>query len=120
MGFRLDPTTVLADSVLELERLAVEAGRGTVGTVGEIEVAPGLINAIAERVRFSLDVRGPDDDAFQGVAADIASFAGDAARRRGMTRRARPPSVPPATQLDGRVVGLSRRPLRRPASPSRR
>ncbi len=105
MGFRLDPTTVLADSVLELERLAVEAGRGTVGTVGEIEVAPGLINAIAERVRFSLDVRGPDDDAFQGVAADIASFAGDAARRRGMSAELVPRQSLPATQLDGRVVG---------------
>ena len=35
------PTTVLADCVLELERLAVEAGRGTVGTVGEIEGRPG-------------------------------------------------------------------------------
>ena len=43
---------------LELERLAREAGAGTVGTVGEIEVTPGLINAIAERVRFSLDIRG--------------------------------------------------------------
>ena len=105
MGFRLDPTTVLADSVLELERLAVEAGRGTVGTVGEIEVAPGLINAIAERVRFSLDVRGPDDDAFQGVAADIASFAGDAARRRGMSAELVPRQSLPATPLDGRVVG---------------
>ena len=65
MDLRLDPTTVLAESVLELERLAREAGQGTVGTVGEIEVEPGLINAIASGVRFSLDVRGPVDDALR-------------------------------------------------------
>ena len=47
MDFRLDPTLPLAETILELERLAREAGQGTVGTVGEIEVDPGLINAIA-------------------------------------------------------------------------
>ena len=41
MDLRLDPTTVLAETVLELERLATAAGQGTVGTVGEIEVDPG-------------------------------------------------------------------------------
>jgi hydantoinase/carbamoylase family amidase len=104
MGFRLDPTTVLAESILELERLALAAGRGTVGTVGEIEVAPGLINAIAERVRFSLDVRGPDDGTFQGVARDAVSFALDAAEGRGMSAEAVTRQTLPATPLDRHLV----------------
>src|SRR5204862_4780443 len=53
MDFRLDPTLPLAETIVELERVAREAGQGTVGTVGEIEVEPGIINAIAARVRFS-------------------------------------------------------------------
>jgi len=105
MDFRLDPTTVAAECVLELERLARAAGRGTVGTVGEIEVTPGLINAIAERIRFSLDVRGPDDAAFRGVAADTIAFAGAAAARRGMTATATERQTLAATPLDDRVVG---------------
>ena len=84
MDFRLDPTVPMAETILELERLAREAGKGTVGTVGEIEVEPGIINAIASRVRFSLDIRGPDDDAYRHVARDIAAFAEEAAHRRGM------------------------------------
>src|SRR6187397_502566 len=84
MDFRLDPTLVLADSVLELERLARAAGKGTVATVGEIEVTPGLINAIASRVRFSLDVRGVDEAAFRGVFTSVSAFAAEAASRRGM------------------------------------
>ena len=83
MGLRLDPTTVLAETVLELERLATEAGHGTVGTVGEIEVDPGLINAVAAEARFSLDVRGPEDERFHGVAGEIAAFAQTVAERRG-------------------------------------
>ncbi len=104
MDFRLDPGLPAAESILELERLARAAGKGTVGTVGEIEVHPSLINAIPERIRFSLDVRGVDEDAFSGVARDIAAFAQAAAERRGMTAEVRQRQTLPATPLDGRIV----------------
>src|SRR5262249_28880854 len=84
MDLRLDPTLVLAETALELERLAREAGRGTVGTIGEVEVDPGLINAIASRVRFSLDIRGPEDDAYRDVAGKITAAAVASAEARGM------------------------------------
>jgi hydantoinase/carbamoylase family amidase len=105
MDLRLDPVTVLAESALELERLARAAGGGTVGTVGEVEVDPGIINAIAAEVRFSLDIRGPDDERFRGVARDIAAFAGAAAERRGMTAEFAQRQTLPATRLDTRIVG---------------
>jgi hydantoinase/carbamoylase family amidase len=104
MGLRLDPTTVLAETVLELEQLATDAGRGTVGTVGEIEVDPGLINAIASRVRFSLDIRGPEDEAYRGVARAIAAFAEESAAARGMTAEVRERQTLAATPLDERIV----------------
>ncbi|HEU0337073.1 MAG TPA: hydantoinase/carbamoylase family amidase [Gaiellaceae bacterium] len=105
MDLRLDPVTVLAESALELERLARAAGGGTVGTVGEVEVDPGIINAIAAEVRFSLDIRGPDDERFQGVASEIAAFAAAAAERRGMTAEVAQRQTLPATRLDPRIVG---------------
>ncbi|HKP18442.1 MAG TPA: Zn-dependent hydrolase [Gaiellaceae bacterium] len=104
MDLRLDPTLPLAETIAELERLARAAGQGTVGTVGEIEVDPGIINAIAARVRFSLDIRGPVDDAYRGVARDIAAFAEEAARRRGMTAEYRERQTLPATPMDDRIV----------------
>lgn len=104
MEFRLDPTTVLAECVLELERLAREAGGGTVATVGEIEVTPGLINAIAERVRFSLDIRGPDESLFRGVAREIGEVAARAAAARGMRAELRERQALPATPLSETVV----------------
>jgi hydantoinase/carbamoylase family amidase len=104
MDLRLDPTLPLAETVVELERLARAAGGGTVGTVGEIEVEPGLINAIASRVRFSLDVRGPDDEAYRGVARDAAAFAVQAAERRGMRAEYAQRQALPATPMDARIV----------------
>jgi len=104
MDFRLDPTTVLAGTILELERLAREAGQGTVGTVGEIEVDPGLINAIAASVRFSLDIRGPVEDAYRGVAREIGAYALQAAEARGMSAEYTERQSIPPTPMDARIL----------------
>jgi hydantoinase/carbamoylase family amidase len=104
MDRRLDPTLPLAETIVELERLAREAGQGTVGTVGEIEVDPGIINAIAAQVRFSLDIRGPVDDAYRSVAQEIAAFAQRAAEARGTTAEYRERQTLPATPMDERIV----------------
>ena len=105
MDFRLDPTLPLAETIVELERMAREAGQGTVGTVGEIEVDPGIINAIAAQVRFSLDIRGPVEDAYKGVAREIAAFTEQAAAARGLTAEYRERQSIPPTPMDDRIVG---------------
>jgi hydantoinase/carbamoylase family amidase len=104
MDFRQDAGLVAAECMLELERLAREAGGGTVGTVGEMELKPGLINAVPGEARFSLDVRGVDEDSFRGVAHDIAAFAERAAGERGMTAEYVQRQTLSATQLDRGVV----------------
>jgi hydantoinase/carbamoylase family amidase len=105
MDFRLDPTLPLAETIVELERVAREAGQGTVGTIGEIEVDPGIINAIAAQVRFSLDIRGPVENAYKGVAREIAAFAEQAAAARGLTAEYRERQSIPPTPMDDRIVG---------------
>ncbi len=105
MNFRQDASLVAAECMLELERLAREAGGGTVGTVGEIELRPNLINAVPGRARFSLDIRGVDEEGFRGVARDIAGFAQRVAEQRGMSTEYAQRQTLPATPLDGRVAG---------------
>jgi hydantoinase/carbamoylase family amidase len=105
MDFRQDAGLVAAECMLELERLARGAGKGTVGTVGEMELRPNLINAVPGEARFSLDIRGVAEEGFRGVARDIAAFAKDAAERRGMTADFAQRQTLPAMQLDGRVAG---------------
>src|SRR3954469_4399391 len=104
MDFRLDPTLTLADTIVALEDMARAVGQGTVGTVGEIEVDPGLINAIAAQFRFSLGLRGPVEDAYKGVAREIGVFAEKAAVARGMTAEYRERQSIPPTPMDDRIV----------------
>jgi allantoate deiminase len=104
MDFRQDAGLVAAECMLELERLAREVGSGTVGTVGEIELRPNLINAVPGEARISLDIRGVDEEGFRGVARDIAAFARAAADERGMSAEYAQRQSLQATQLDERVV----------------
>ncbi len=104
MDMRRDSAVVAAEAIVELERLARAAGEGTVGTVGEIEVTPGLINAIPGRTRISLDVRGPDDDRVHQVVRDIDGFAQRAAAEREVTAAYTQRQTVPATPLDDRLV----------------
>jgi acetylornithine deacetylase/succinyl-diaminopimelate desuccinylase-like protein len=104
MGGRLDPGTVAAECILELERLATAAGKGTVGTVGEIRFEPSLINVVPSLATFSLDIRGTDEDAYRGVARDISVFAKRTAARRAMTAELTQRQTAPPTPCDSRIV----------------
>jgi hydantoinase/carbamoylase family amidase len=104
MDLRQDAGLVAAECMLELERLARAAGKSTVGTVGEIELRPNLINAVPGKARFSLDIRGVDEEGFRGVARDIAAFAREAASKRGMTADYAQRQTLSATPLDEGVA----------------
>lgn len=104
MDFRLDPAPIAAEVVLELERLARVAGKGTVGTVGELDLEPGVINVVPGRARLSLDVRGVDEETFRGVARAIVAFAEQAARERGTVTAYSERQALAATPMDDRIV----------------
>jgi hydantoinase/carbamoylase family amidase len=105
MDFRLDVAPTAAQIVLEVERLAKEAGNGTVGTVGEIELEPGIINVVPGKARLSLDTRGVNEEGFRSVARDVEAFAQELAGRNGLTATFRQRQTLPATHMDGAIVG---------------
>ena len=105
MDFRLDVAPAAAEIVLEVERLAREAGGGTVGTVGEIAFEPGIINVVPGKARLSLDTRGVIPEGFRAVARGVESFAQEAAARNGLTATYRQRQTLPVTHMDERIVG---------------
>ena len=61
MHLRRDPLPAAAEIVLATENLARHTS-GLLATVGTIDVTPGASNVIPGHVRFSLDVRHPEDE----------------------------------------------------------
>jgi hydantoinase/carbamoylase family amidase len=104
MDFRLDVAPVAARVVLEVERLAREAGEGAVGTVGEIELQPGIINVVPGRARLSLDTRGVVEEGFDSVARGVEAFVQKAAADAGLKGSYRQRQTLPVTPMDERIV----------------
>lgn len=108
MDFRADALAAAAEVVLAVERLAAAAGSGTVGTVGELEVDPGLINVVPGGARISLDVRGVDDALVRGVVDGAIAAAREAAARRGTEVVYAERMAVPATPMDDDLVAALR------------
>jgi allantoate deiminase len=104
MNLRQDAGSVSAEVTLELERLAREAGEGTVGTTGQCEFRPGLKNVIPGEAHLGFDIRSVDADIYRGVARRLAAFAEEAAARRGMRAEFVQRSDSAATPMDSGVV----------------
>lgn len=81
MGERRDALAGAAECVLAVEARC-RAEQHLVGTVGRMSAEPGVGNTISGRVRFTLDLRAPDDAQRLAALADIqAAFNSIAARR---------------------------------------
>lgn len=46
-------------------------------TIGRVEVEPGSVNVIPERVRYSLDVRHPEESVLNGIEEGLRELAGN-------------------------------------------
>jgi beta-ureidopropionase / N-carbamoyl-L-amino-acid hydrolase len=98
------PMTMRRNALLAAARIidAVDAvARGhapdAVGTVGFVEVAPNSNNVIPGQVRFTIDLRHPEDATLEAMDAEVRQIITDAAQAEGleldMSRLARTDAV---------------------------
>ena len=82
MHLRQDALAAAAEIVTAVERLAGETA-DAVGTVGRLEVLPGVVNAIPGEVALSVELRSADDAARVDLRARVEAAAAAAAEARG-------------------------------------
>ena len=83
MNLRRDALAAAAEVMGRIEREAASTGT-SVGTVGQLDLAPGGINIIPGRVSFSLDLRDIDEDVRNDVEARIMHEAALLCEKRGV------------------------------------
>jgi allantoate deiminase len=82
MRLRRDPLAAAAEAIGAVEAECSLGEEGLVGTVGQIQAAPGAFNVIPAMASFSLDVRaGADAPCDAAVARILSRFAAIAAAR---------------------------------------
>jgi allantoate deiminase len=84
MDRRRDALTAAAECVLGVERLCRTSPAGVVGTVGKLDVSPGAVNVIPGRVRFTIDLRSPDDSVRKRIAEQMLDAIDGIAAARGL------------------------------------
>ena len=71
MDMRLDAVDAATKVISKIADWAREKGDGTVATVGFMNVQPGGINIVAEKVEFSVDIRSMNMANIEDIAAKI-------------------------------------------------
>jgi len=120
MGLRHDAAIAAAQLTLELERLAIEAGGGSVATVGEMTLDPGAINIIPGRARLSLDVRAPNDTKISSIVQKAITAADEFAMSRGLQVTYRERQRMASAVLEPGVIAALERSVQATGAPWRR
>ncbi|ODS49842.1 MAG: allantoate deiminase [Halanaerobium sp. 4-GBenrich] len=77
MDMRKDALSSAAEVISEIKNFALEAGSGTVATVGNLDVKPGAANIVPAEVEFSVDIRSKDLNCIKNVRAQIDQALSD-------------------------------------------
>lgn len=85
MEDRHDAFQAAAETACEVERLALESGSATRGTVGYVDVKPNEHNIVANEVTISVDFREVDDKIWGRLYDDVIRFAESQCEKRGLT-----------------------------------
>jgi allantoate deiminase len=106
MGDRSDALQAAARIIAAVEEIAQEIGANTVATVGRIACEPGQANVIPGLVRFSLDVRNPNEAVLNSAAATTNQTVKDICDDRHLGFEITPLGSAEPVSLSGEIVDL--------------
>lgn len=119
MDLRQDALAAAASMVLAVERCA-QSRRDVVATVGRLDVQPGAVNVIPGAVRFTIDIRAPDDADRLAAMAEMTAALEGIARGRGVELALDHYHDAGAVQCDPALMDRLETAIRRHGLPARR
>jgi N-carbamoyl-L-amino-acid hydrolase len=120
MRIRHDALVAAAEVVAGVRAIAREIGGDLVTTVGNLTVAPNIVNAIPGRVGLSIDMRDPRDATLDRARALLDRVVREACEREGVTWELEHYWRVPYTPFDREVVDVVERAARATGARHRR
>ncbi|HYH32060.1 MAG TPA: Zn-dependent hydrolase [Pseudonocardia sp.] len=106
MDLRLDAMQGAAEMTGAVTALVEAEGRPAVATCGMWQVLPGGVNIVPEQVRFSIDLRHPDEATLRRLAGRIRDECARIATRRELRVALDDTKAVPPAPMDDRLQGL--------------
>jgi N-carbamoyl-L-amino-acid hydrolase len=104
MHYRNDALVAASDAVTAIRRLPGSLGERTVATVGSLTVQPDSVNIVPETVRFTTDIRDPDEATLDAAVARMEAEVAAAADREGVEHEIEHTMASPAVDFSERPV----------------
>ena len=106
MDLRRDALQGAAAMALEITRMVEQEGRPAVVTMGQWDVQPGAFNIVPGWVRFSIDLRHPDEATIQRLSQTILAICERLAGERGLTVFREIVDDSPPAQMDAELQNV--------------
>ena len=84
MAMRHDAALVAAQVAVHVRELSARMGGRQLATVGAVRLSPNLVNVIAQKAVFTVDLRNTDSAALAQAEADVQAFAARVAEAEGV------------------------------------
>ncbi|EHD21714.1 MULTISPECIES: Zn-dependent hydrolase [Brenneria] len=108
MKSRFDPLFGVGEMLMSLESSLSKDFPGGLFTIGQVEIPGSSRNTIPSRVKFTLDLRNPDDRGLAAMETSVRRQLTDIAAARGLTLHIERHWLSPATHFDDRCVATVR------------
>ncbi len=106
MALRHDAALVAAKVAVHARELAQRMGGRQLATVGALQLSPNLVNVIAQKAVFTVDLRNTDAAALAQAEAELLAFAERAAQAEGVQLRTRSLARFEPVVFDAQLVDL--------------
>lgn len=106
MSYRHDAGYIAGESASFVRRLVREMGGAQVGTVGSIRLEPNLVNVVASKAVFTVDLRNTEELLLQEAEARLDAHLGEIGDAEGVTITTRRLARFEPVSFDPRIIAL--------------
>lgn len=109
MTMRADALLLASSIVQNINKLALEAGEGTVATVGKLQVSPGAVNIVPGKVDFTFEVRSKSNATVENITGNIKQIIQNKCKLQGFQYKLNKIMSIKPTRLSENVISVLRR-----------
>lgn len=106
MNMRADALVLSSSVIQDINRLAKEAGEGTVATVGNLKVSPGAANIVPGKVVFTIDIRSRNGSIIKDIAGEIDGILKERCTAEGLSYRMESKISVPPVKLPEHIIQI--------------
>ena len=120
MSYRHDAGFVAASIAVRARELARRMGADQVATVGRLQLSPNLVNVVASKATFTVDLRNTVEKLLQYAEAELSRQVDEVCRSEGVSYSSRRLARFEPVEFDSRIVDLVERTASRLGHSTRR